>query len=182
MRDDAHDGADTEGHVVLAGPMASGKTTLGRFLARALERPFIDSDEQIAALYGVTGRELAARDGVEALHSAEVAALVRALGAEEPSVIAVAASVGDSPTGLEALARSDVTLVLLESPVATLMQRLDEPGTHRRPISANELASLSSRRQRALNALGPDLVVDTSRSDPGTIANQILDALGAKAD
>lgn len=168
-----------EPHLVLVGPMASGKTTLGRLLAGALGRPFIDSDDQIVALYGVTGGELAARESVEALHSAEAQALVRAIATEDPTVIAAAASVADSQVALSALAGAEATLVLLESPIATLMDRLDQARTHRRPISADELVALNSRRRSALEALDPDLVVDTSRSSPEAIVDQILNAISA---
>lgn len=169
-------------HLVLIGPMASGKTTLGRLLAGALGRPFIDSDDQIAALYGITGGELVAREGVEALHSVEAEVLIRALATEDPAVIAAAASVADSPVAFSALADAGVTLVLLESPIATLMHRLDQPTTHRRPISPDELAALNARRRAALDALELDLVVDTSKAGPEAIVDQILNALGAHRD
>lgn len=172
--------SEEERHLVLLGPMASGKTTLGRLLARALGRPFLDSDDQIAAMYGIPGRELAAREGVQALHSAEVEVLVCAMATEDPAIIAAAASVADSPIALSALADAGVTLVLLESPIATLMDRLDHSGTHRRPISPDELAALSSCRRTALDALEPDLVVDTSESGPEAIVDHILNAIGAQ--
>nr|WP_201469782.1 shikimate kinase [Microbacterium hydrocarbonoxydans] len=38
--------------LVLVGPMAAGKTSIGRRVARALELPFIDTDKRVVAAHG----------------------------------------------------------------------------------------------------------------------------------
>ena len=40
--------------IVLIGPMGAGKTTLGRKLAKVLERKFIDTDRLVSASHGVS--------------------------------------------------------------------------------------------------------------------------------
>ncbi|MGH8945542.1 MAG: shikimate kinase [Acidimicrobiia bacterium] len=160
-------------HLVLTGPMASGKTTLGRILARRLDRPFIDSDEQITDRFGMTSSELAAAHGVDSLHESEARALIEALTEEEPAVIAAAASVADSPQAMSALSRSDALVVLVEAPVDLLLGRLTEDG-HRRPISADEFAALTRDRRETLLGLPPASVVDTSRQEPEESAEHVL--------
>src|SRR4029453_18251755 len=55
-------------HLVVVGPMAVGKTTLAEALAGWSGRPLRDSGADPGAARGVTGRELAESEGVEALH------------------------------------------------------------------------------------------------------------------
>ena len=40
-------------NIVLVGLMGAGKTTIGRLLAKAFARPFVDSDHEIEARTGV---------------------------------------------------------------------------------------------------------------------------------
>jgi shikimate kinase len=171
-----------ESHLVLAGPMGAGKTTLGRLLAKRLGVSFIDSDEQLAGLYGMTAREIAELDGVEALHAAEVEALARALAADPPAVIAAAAATADAPAAIAAVTESESMFVLLEGPTDVLMDRLSTPTDHRRAISAAELEELSADRKKALLSLDPLLVVDTSRLDPEQATDLILQAVTMRAE
>lgn len=154
--------------------MAAGKTTLGRLLAGHLDRPFIDSDEQIEQRFGMSGRELAARDGVAALHAAEARALVEALGQRRPSVIAAAASVADSPHAVTTLAGSDAVVVLVDCPTPVLVHRLSDSGAHRRPIPIDEFATRTAERRKTLFELEPAVVVDTSLMSPDESAAEVF--------
>jgi shikimate kinase len=42
------------GNLILVGMMGSGKTTMGRLLAKHLDKAFVDSDEEITKRTGVT--------------------------------------------------------------------------------------------------------------------------------
>jgi shikimate kinase len=163
-------------HVVFLGPMGSGKTTVGRLLAKSLSRVFVDSDEQLTRRFGLSGREIDARSGLDALHAAEVEALIEAIGADEPSVIAAAAAVADSSEAMAALLRPDVAIVILDSPIEVLTHRLRK-GDHRRSVSVEEFQSLTSRRKMVLAALGPVTVVDTSNATPEEAVEQIMDSM-----
>jgi shikimate kinase len=156
--------------------MGSGKTTLGRRLAQQLGRLLVDSDEQLQRRFGMSGRELEAASGTEALHAAEVAALLEAIGADEPSVIAAAGAVADSDDAMAALARSDVAIVVLDSPIDVLTQRLPG-GDHRRSVSLEQFTSLTNRRKSVLSTLAPVAVVDTSAMTPDAAVEQIMQAI-----
>src|SRR4029450_13513392 len=86
-------GGGHESHIVVVGSMAVGKSTVGRGLAARLGRPFRDSDADLGATGGGTGRGLAEREGVEALHRWEAGHLLTALEGSQPAVVAAAASV-----------------------------------------------------------------------------------------
>ena len=59
---------DPSHHVVLVGLMGVGKSTVGRRLAKELQRPFADVDEQVELRAGVTIPRLFDRDGEEAFN------------------------------------------------------------------------------------------------------------------
>ncbi len=124
-------GRVAERHLVLVGSMGAGKTTIGTLLAERIGRPFIDSDPQLLALTGQSGREVAAAEGVERLHHLESDALREALSSRRPAVIAAAASIADDEEALSAVKRSGALVVMLEADPDTLAARA-LTGDHRR--------------------------------------------------
>jgi shikimate kinase len=171
-------------HVVIVGSMAVGKTTVGRALAARLGRPFRDSDADLAATRGLTGRALAEREGVDALHRWEAQDLLAELAGSEPIVVAAAASVVDDAACLAAL--RDPFVVWLRAPATVLARRMaGGSGTddHRRPVGdAAAVAALEAERARRFGAVA-DLTVETVTNDtprsPETIVADIVEAIRA---
>ncbi|HEY9085726.1 MAG TPA: shikimate kinase [Candidatus Tyrphobacter sp.] len=81
-------------HVALVGFMASGKSTVGKRLARRLGWTFVDSDAEIVRERGAIER-IFSREGEPAFRRYEQAVVERALAEAAPSVIAVG---GGAPT------------------------------------------------------------------------------------
>lgn len=75
------------GHLVLVGLPGAGKTTVGRAVAAALGRPFLDFDEELERREGRSVSELFAQRGEVAFRQLEVA-LTRELVNAEPAVLA----------------------------------------------------------------------------------------------
>ncbi len=169
-------GAPIENHLVLLGPMGVGKTTIGRLLAAALDRPFLDSDTEIEQATGRTSRQIAATEGVAELHRIEAGMFLDAVASPVAGVIAAAASVVDDETCLAALAAQ--TCVLLEAPDPVLADRTNDPG-HRRPAGTEERAALLRRRKDMWRELS-GVVVDTSPTDPANVVSEILEGLGLR--
>ena len=157
--------------------MGAGKTTIGGLLAERTGRPFIDSDPQLRALTGRSGREVVAAEGIERLHDLESDALRRALSSPEPAVIAAAASVADDEESLSALRHSGAVVVMLEADPGTLLDRL-RTGDHRRPVTREDLIAITEARRIALLDLAPVAVLDTSRLSPAETVDEILDRAG----
>lgn len=64
--------------LVLVGPMGAGKTSIGKRVARRLERPFVDTDKAIAAEHGPIAA-IFSKHGEPAFRALERAAVQRAL-------------------------------------------------------------------------------------------------------
>jgi shikimate kinase len=162
--------------------MAVGKSTVGRALAARLGRPFRDSDEDLEATRGVTGRALAQREGVDALHRWEAEHLRAALAGTQPAVVAAAASVVDDDASLAALREPFV--VWLRAPAAVVAQRIAD-GTrgddHRRPLgdaaAVAELEAHRAGRFAAVADLTIDTVADGTTMNPDAIVATIVAAL-----
>ncbi|RKW71196.1 shikimate kinase [Galactobacter caseinivorans] len=117
-------------HVVLVGPMASGKSAVGRELAGLLGLPLSDLDAGIVARHGAI-TQIFARHGEEHFRALERGELLAAL-AGEPAVIATGGGVVLDPRNRADLAGS--TVVELQIDAATAQRRLGQDSS--RPILA----------------------------------------------
>jgi shikimate kinase len=153
--------------------MGAGKTTLGRRLARALGRPFIDSDQQIEMRTGRTVREIFESDGEPAFRVLETDALAEALATPSPSVIAAAGGTVLSDVNRERMCEQG-TVVWLRADPTVLAERVRN-GTHR-PLLAEDpegtLRTLAEQRSALYEDLA-DVVVDTAGRSPEDIVDQL---------
>jgi shikimate kinase len=125
--------------VALIGPRCSGKTSVGRELARQLGWPFVDLDDEIAAAHESAGAgEVLAEVGEVAFRALEERVLRERIAKGGPVVIACGGGVVELASSRQLLARR-ATCVWLR-------------------VSATELA----RRMRADSTLRPSL----TRGDP----------------
>lgn len=125
--------------------MGAGKTTLGRAVADRLQRPFHDSDAEIEAREGRTGREFAAEHGVEALHHLEADVVLELLDRVEPCVIAAAASVVDTAE-LRNRLRTRAFCLWIDIAPLELHERI-QGGAHRRTMELDDLKRLAKLRR-----------------------------------
>lgn len=75
-------------HLALVGFMASGKSTIGRKLARRLGRPFVDTDELIVRAHGPIGA-IFAQEGEAAFRRYERHAIDEVFANPQASVVAL---------------------------------------------------------------------------------------------
>lgn len=120
----------TTSHIVLVGMMGVGKSSVGRVLARRLDRELLDSDEMIEAHTGRSVRDIWIEDGEEAFRVLEAEVLAQAIGREQPSIIAAAGGVVLSETNRTVLKRDDAHVVWLVADVDVLLDRVKN-GMHR---------------------------------------------------
>ena len=158
-------------HIVVVGAMGSGKTTLARALAEALERELFDSDRSIQDRTGRSGREIARRDGVEALHRLEKEVLLEPLEGPNPAVVAAAASVIEDPAVRDAL--QDAFCVWVTADPEILAERAAR-GEHRRSVGKSEYLE----RRDPLFRQVADLVVDTGVLSKREALGMVLGTMG----
>jgi shikimate kinase len=167
-------------HVVLVGLMGTGKTTVGRALARALDMPFSDSDAAIEHESGSTVQELADEIGVEEMHELEARHLLRALDAPEDSVIAAAASTIDDPACRAALVAPGVRTIWLKADPEVLARRFDRQ--RHRPrfgrLPQELLAEQAKERDALFRSLNP-IEIETGMGSPAEVVELALAALGS---
>jgi shikimate kinase len=163
-------------HIVIVGLMGSGKTTVAARLAKQLGWPLRDSDADLRAAHGLTVRELAERDGIDAMHVLERDHLLEALARRGPSVIAAAASSLDEPACVTAMQRPDIRTVWLRGSPEVLAGR-HRAGDHR-PAFGPDLVEVIrdqlERRRSAFESVADD-VVDVERQRPRQIVERLLD-------
>ena len=160
--------------VVLVGPPAAGKTTVGRLLAERLGVDFVDTDDLVVAAAGKPVGDIFVDDGEEAFRALEVAAVARAL--ERDGVLALGGGAVLAAQTRERLAGHPV--VLLAASVPTSAGRVglnrDRPlllGNPRQQLRALLEARLPLYREVAMAA------VDTDGRTPDEVADAVLAAL-----
>lgn len=166
--------------IVLVGLMGSGKTTVGRLLGAALDRPFRDGDALLEARYGQSAAEQAATFGADVLHDREASVVREAVADPDAPVIAAAASVVEYPDVRAALQPAYV--VWLDAPSRVLADRMRD-GAHRPhydPDLEKMLAEQHGRRAPWFREVA-DLVVDVAEPAPEQVARTILTAVGRDA-
>lgn len=172
-------------HVVLLGLMGAGKTSTGRGLAARLGWALRDSDADILAATGRTGRQIDEERGTVELHRLEARHLIDAIEAAGPSVICAAASTIDDPPARAALADERVAVVWLRGDPAILARRAGNArgADHRRTLGADAAAALAAQamtRYPRFEALKP-LIVDVDRRPVGEVIAAIATHLGTAA-
>jgi XRE family aerobic/anaerobic benzoate catabolism transcriptional regulator len=136
--------------VALVGLRGAGKTTLGRQLALELEVPFIELDERVEEIAGLSLSEVFDLHGVRRFRELEAEALASVLSEEgERVVLATSGSIIDSP-GTWARLRATCRTVWLRAEPAEHMRRVMEQGDRRpmrdRPRAMQELRELLAER------------------------------------
>ena len=134
--------------VALVGFMATGKSKIGRKLAKRLDWPFVDTDRHIEQAMGRSIPDIFRERGEGAFREAERAAIASLL-AGEAQVLAVGGGAFVDPDNRAALNRGALT-VWLDVPFALILPRLAR--SRNRPLAANrsesELRALWDERRQ----------------------------------
>jgi len=165
-------------NIVLIGMRGSGKTTVGKILARKLGREFIEMDELITQRAGLGIPEMVERYGwakfrdIEEEVTGEVAGRDNIINASGGGVVT-------REKNIQELKKSGV-LVWLQADVDTLVNRIGED-TERPPLvegrSHREDMEITLKERKPLYQQAADLTVNTENKTPEEVAEAIINLL-----
>ncbi len=150
-------------HIFLYGPPGSGKSSIGKILARNLKLPFIDLDRVIEANAGIPIPQIMAQQGEFAFRDIETSALKSLLN-NEISVVALGggALLRDDN---RAFAESNGQIVVLLAEAPILFQRINGSPNERPLLSGDtyeKLTSLLKKRAQHYSSFAITAHVDES--------------------
>ena len=126
--------------MAIVGYMGSGKTTVGRLLARRTRRVFVDLDHEISREAGCSIPEIFAEGGEDRFRDLERDALIAALDRPDPAVISCGGGAVVRPENRAAL--SHTPTVFLTEPVDVLYARTRGPD---RPLKGDTREDFAQR-------------------------------------
>ena len=129
-------------HVVLVGLSGTGKTSVGKRIAAALHRPFIDADEEIEVRAGKSVRQIFGDEGETAFRELEADVMADLLMAPEPSVVAAGGGAVVSEATRKLLRQPDVFVVWLTATPEFLASRTSKKA-HRPLLDGDPVAALT---------------------------------------
>lgn len=163
---------------VLVGMPGSGKSTIGRRLAKALDVPLLDTDAKIVE---TTGRSIADIfvDGEQEFRRIE-ADVVRAALAEDTGIVSLGGGAVTSPEVRDALAGH--TVIYLEISAAEGIRRTS--GSAVRPLlagadAAEKFRTLMAQRVPLYRQVAT-MRINTNRRNPGAVVRHIVSKLEAQ--
>jgi shikimate kinase len=162
-----------QGNIILVGLMGSGKTSVGKVLARLLDKEFIDSDHEIERVTGVRIPLIFEIEG-EAGFRARERKMIAEIVARENILLATGGGAVLAKENRELL-HAHGTVIYLRAPVKSLLKRTQRDRTRpllQVPDPAAKLTELYEQRDPLYREVA-HLIVDTGNQSVRTLAGQI---------
>ena len=156
--------------VVLVGFMGSGKTSVGRLLARRLGYGFEDMDRRIEERAGRTIAEIFRDDGEEAFREREREEAL-ALSRLRDRVVAAGGGAFTRPQ-TRALLQEGALTVWLRCDLERILARVPADGS--RPMAGNRAIMQALLAEREPSYRMADVAVDASAGSPREVAERIV--------
>jgi shikimate kinase len=164
--------------IVLVGLMGAGKTKVGRLLARRLEMPFVDADDEIVEAAGCSIEEIFERFGETAFRDGERRVVARLLDGE-PTVLATGGGAFVDPDTRARIKRRGIS-VWLRAELDVLVKRTSRRGG--RPLLKNR--DIEATLEKLMAERYPiyaeaDIAVDSGWHPVDITVQRVVDALAA---
>lgn len=156
--------------IALVGLPGVGKSSIGRRLARRLDRSFVDTDRAIEERLGCTIAELFEKEGeprFRALERETLAALLTGDDARAGLVVATGGGIVLDPTNRERLRAEAVTVYLRSAPQALLSRHRNDG---RRPLlRGDDVGAVLMRLHAERDPLYREVAAHTVDAEGGTV-------------
>ena len=166
--------------ILLVGLIGSGKTSVGKRLAKKLSLPFVDGDQEIEKAAGLSVIDVFKYFGIEEYRAGEARIMKRLLSGE-PCVLA---SGGGSFVAEQTrkLAKDKALTIWLKADIDVLYNRT--VGRKRRPFLQCKDSKIKAKLQSYINEEYPyykqaDIVVDTKNEAVENTVDRVLKAIEA---
>lgn len=157
--------------------MGTGKTTVGKLLAKQLERDFVDTDQLIEARQGITIPEIFANEGETAFRLME-AEVAEELGNKERLVISTGGRLMLDSSNATALSRNGRVFCLVATPQEILSRLVSDKDNHRPlldvPNPSEQVLELLEKRKKGYQRF---VKLTTDNKQPADIAKNILELI-----
>lgn len=155
-------------NIVLTGFMGSGKSTVGRLVARELQRPFVDCDELVVQRAGKSIAQMFADEGEEKFRALE-REVCRELARQDGLVIATGGGALLDADNRCVLGRKGVLVCLMASPQSIRRRLAHESG---RPLFNGNWEALYEMRQETYRSIPNGLLTDGRT--PQEVAQEVV--------
>lgn len=166
-------------NIILTGFMGTGKTTVGRRLARRLQRPFVDTDALIVAKDGRAIADIFAQDGEAAFRAWERTVALE-LAQQQGLVIATGGRLMLDEANAAALIASGQVFCLTAVP-QTILARVRDDG--KRPLLnvPDPAARIESLLEARREGYGRFHQIATDDKTADQIADEIIEAVNGRS-
>ncbi len=151
-------------NIVLSGMPSAGKTTIGKSLAKILNKEFYDSDDCISVTYGKTPKEIIESDGEEKFRELE-SLVIKDLSLKRGAVIALGGGAVIKDINVKNLKRNGV--------IFYIKRNLDLLKTDSRPLSQKQGVKELYEKRKGIYESVSDYIVENS----GDIENAIKEII-----
>jgi shikimate kinase len=155
--------------------MASGKTTIGRALAREIGWPFIDIDSEIEARENRAIAQIFSEHGERHFRGIETEIIrhrIAQMEAGEPAIVALGGGAFVQPANRALIEASGGVSVWLDCPLDLIRKRLGDDSTRPLATDRNGLKTLFAERRSSYALASHRIEVDSD--DPSTAVERIL--------
>ncbi len=164
-------------NIILTGFMATGKTTVGKLLAKKLHRDFVDTDQLIEARQGQSIADIFANQGESAFRQME-ADIALELGEREELIISTGGRLMLDPGNVASLSRKGRVFCLVATP-EEIASRLQEDKNNPRPLldtpsPEKQIIELLQEREKGYQ---PFFKLATDGKQPAEVAEDLLELL-----
>lgn len=165
-------------NIIITGPRASGKTTVGRILAKQMDRSFLDTDELIENQEGISIGEMVNLYGWSYFRFLEKD-IISSISNLNHFVISVGGGAILDPENRDVLKKNGFIIFLTAKPdILANRMRKDSSTSKRRPSlteegALEEIKNVLSQREHIYKKFS-DLEIDTSNLEVNEIVNHIF--------